>query len=269
MKKMIIIMTAAALLMACSGSGNDELFDSWKAWVAVNSAYLFDDYQNDWKERHGGDPSSLFYENETVVMNIRRRYSGVDTIKCYTSNLAPIGTAIYSGLKNYLISEYKQCVNDFDYKEDNEIISDVIDRFKENYKPDEKGVYNIWFTINGFEMTDEEKETLDLIFPNDAQNLIYNMDWLFKSESAMSTLKQDLIGMCGTFSDFYEFITNAVTVVESGVELNRGKYNVYNVIYHIATDSVSKYALCRILEKEDGYSELELVKSSDNLLDLY
>lgn len=263
MKQTIIIMTVAALLSACNR--NDELFDSWKAWVAVNSGVtglIEADYESDWYSRMVGDPSSLFYETETIVISMN---NGVPN-KYLTSNLWPAGTRIYKTLVDGVRNEYVKCINDGAKTDDGQIISNVIDRFiTSDIHMSSDGVYYFDLRISKNELDDEEIHELGMSNANDTVSLRYAMDWLFKSDSEISTLVADINGMCGSFDDFCNFLNNSVTVVKS--EKDKDCPNVYNVIYHIATDNVSRYSLCRILEKERG-SELELVRSSDSLLNL-
>ena len=263
MKRTFIIL-AVALLTACSGK--ECLFDSWKPWVAVNSGVtelIETDYESDWYGRMAGDPSSLFYENETMVMNM----SNGSCPEFLTSNLWPVGMRIYTALTEMVREEYVKCINDGSKPDNDIIVSTVVDRFlASDIQKSSDGVYCLDLKISKDELNEEEISELKINNQSDTVSLRYEMDWLFKSERMLSTLVGDINGMCGTFDDFCCFLNNSVTVVKSGKDKNLS--NLYNVIYHIDTDKVSTYSLCRIFEKGDGKSELELVRSSASLSDL-
>lgn len=159
MKRTFIIL-AVALLTACSGK--ECLFDSWKPWVAVNSGVtelIETDYESDWYGRMAGDPSSLFYENETMVMNM----SNGSCPEFLTSNLWPVGMRIYTALTEMVREEYVKCINDGSKPDNDIIVSTVVDRFlASDMQKSSDGVYYLDFRISKDELNEEEISELKI-----------------------------------------------------------------------------------------------------------
>lgn len=132
-----------------------------------------------------------------------------------TSNLSPVETRIYGALSEMVINEYVKCINDgreLHY----DIIPDVMDQFLETYVHESSGGFcYLDFKVSKGELYEEEIEGLGIHDQTDSVNLRYDMDWLFESESGISTLLGDFHSMCGPFDDFCNFLNNSVTVVEA------------------------------------------------------
>lgn len=262
-------MTFAGIL--CSCSSDKKVFESWKGWVAMNTCSY--SLQEEFKKEYGnkGDLSSLFYENETSVVYT----SGYERVSWTTDDLSVLGSNIYMILGGKIDYRYTQLIQSSDYMSDNDIVMSeikssidyAVDPDSHSYRhfgskmgliSDENGVL-YW----GVE--DKLPESYHKHYPTLVE---YNVDWLFRNENNLKTLANDLLGLCGSYSDFYDFVMDSVSVLDSEWVENRAGSDVYDVIYQIDAGDSTKYALCQILINDEN-SEIQLINSSKSLMDLY
>ena len=270
--KFLVCMTFAGML--CSCGSDKEVFESWKGWVAMNtcSYNLKEEFKKEYANK--GDLSSLFYENETSVVYFDISGSG-DSWK--TSDLSVLGSNIYSEFELKIYDEYFQLIKNNDYKSDDDIVMSALNRSVDNvgvtnyrvdfmHTPwlisDENGVL-YWGVEDN--LPDSLQEFYHTYYPILVQ---YNVDWLFRNENNLKTLANDLLCLCGSYSDFYDFVMDSVSVLDSEWIENRAGSDVYDVIYQIDAGDSTKYALCQILVNDEN-SEIQLINSSDSLMDLY
>ena len=269
--KFLVCMTFAGML--CSCGSDKEVFESWKGWVAMNtcSYSLLEEFKKEYANK--GDLSSLFYENETSVIYVGWR--GQDSWEA--SDLSVLGSNIYLILGGKIDYEYIQLIQNADYKSDNDIIMSAINS-SVDYAVDPNSRYDFSSKMglisdeNGVLYWGVEDNLPDFLqkkynryYPILVQ---YNVDWLFRNENNLKTLANDLLGLCGSYSDFYDFVMDSVSVLDSEWIENRAGSDVYGVIYQIDAGDSTEYALCQILVNDEN-SEIQLINSSDSLMDLY
>ena len=259
-------MVCATMLCGC---GSDkEVFESWKGWVAMNtwSYALKDEFKKECANK--GDLSSLFYENETTVKwRITLAMRDIEE-QWITDDLSQLGSGIYRSLQErvYLkyieMVKYNEIVEDSEMSPEDTIVIDAIKDFINDIHEDEDGTFYIG----------REESLPDYIvekYNYDLKGYVrYNVDWLFRNENNLKTLANDLLCLCGSYSDFYDFVMDSVSVLDSEWIENRAGSDVYDVIYQIDAGDSTKYALCQILVNEEN-SEIQLINSSDSLMDLY
>ncbi|OUO34834.1 hypothetical protein B5F83_10395 [Muribaculum sp. An289] len=261
-KKLLICMTFAGIFYSCGS--NDEVFESWKGWVAMNTCSY--NLQEEFKKEYAnkGDISSLFYEHGEVEMS----YLNGSPSK-FTSDLNDLAESIYKVLSSAVNDKYENNIKNGIYKADNDIIMDVIQEFILGHE------YTIYSLVQRksdnayFYMGPPGAPTK--FYEEKGKNWIdiyYNVDWLFRNENNLKTLADDLLGLCGRYSDFYDFVMGSVSVLDSEWIESRAGSDVYNVIYQIDTKDSTKYALCQILVNEEN-SEIQLINTSDSLMNLY
>lgn len=249
-------MTFAGML--CSCGSDKEVFESWKGWVAMKTCSY--DLREAFKKEYDnkGDLSSLFYENETTVRWGRDRWE--------TDDLSDMGTDMYNYFAdNYTDGIYRKYWNQLTSNEsvqsDDEIIRAAVNDIIEHdysgqfFRPDDDGCLYFESNFNAPELDYKIKA-------------LYNVDWLFNNENNVNTLINDLLCLCGSYSDFYDFVMNSVSVLDSEWIENRAGSDVYDVIYQIDAGDSTEYALCQILVNEEN-SEIQLINSSKSLMDLY
>ena len=253
MKKFLVCMVCATML--CSCGSDKEVFESWKGWVAMKTCSY--NLQEEFKKEYAnkGDLSSLFYENETTVRQFQ------DVWK--TDDLSRLGTDMY----NYFTDPFSfGCVYDYYWKlltsdesvqSDDEIVRTVVkNAIEDDYS----------FKFSHF--SDDGCLCFESTAPDKLGDCYYNVEWLFNSENNVNTFIDDLLCLCGSYSDFYDFVMDSVSVLDSEWIENRAGSDVYDVIYQIDAGDSTKYALCQILVNEEN-SEIQLINSSDSLMDLY
>ena len=193
--KRTLIIVAVALLAACSGK--EDLFDSWKPWVAVNSGVtelIETDYESDWYSRMAGDPSSLFYENE-----IYRYY-----FECYDNN------EFYLIVNNEDKFQVKEFLDDSKYNYDIGMLLTVFDYSDIDYKAQNKyphfnlsvnnEIGNSYFGPSDVEsdiaklvLTDKSTDGYNLnfevnIIPKNSGERVMNIDFEFTDASGKITV---------------------------------------------------------------------------------
>ena len=255
--------------MLCSCGSDKKVFESWKGWVAMNtcSYSLKDEFKKEYANK--GDLSSLFYENETTVKWSRTLAMRDIEEQWITDDLSHLGSVIYESLQGRVYSKYIEMVEDSEMSPDDTIVIDAI-----------KDLINDRQTI--FAILDEDEDGTFYVgiqeylpdsimekYNYDLKGYVrYNVDWLFRNENNLKTLANDLLGLCGSYSDFYDFVMNSVSVLDSEWIENRAGSDVYDVIYQIDAGDSTEYALCQILVNEEN-SEIQLINSSKSLMDLY
>jgi len=261
MKKFLVCMVCATMLCGC---GSDkEVFESWKGWVAMNtcSYSLQEEFKKEYANK--GDLSSLFYEQEEVEMS----YLNGSPSK-FTSDLNDLAGSLYKVLESDVYDKYQENVKDGIYEDDNDLIMNIIQGYKSissyPYRLDQRKSDDAYFYMGPqWAPTKFYEEKSQMRF-----NIYYNVDWLFRNENNLKTLANDLLCLCGSYSDFYNFVMNSVSVLDSEWIENRAGSDVYDVIYQIDAGDSTKYALCQILVNDER-SEIQLINSSDSLMDLY
>ena len=271
MKKFLVCLVCATIL--CSCGSDKEVFESWKGWVAMNTCSY--DLQEEFKKEYAnkGDLSSLFYENETSVVWIKSMaFTENEKIQWTTDDLSHLGSVIYEILQGHVDFKYTNLVENSEISPDDTIVMDVIKNFINNRSD---------YMYDSYTLTEDEDGTFyvgikeylpDSIMEKynyDLKGYVrYNVDWLFRNENNLKTLANDLLGLCGSYSDFYDFVMDSVSVLDSEWIENRAGSDVYDVIYQIDAGDLTKYALCQILVNDEN-SEIQLINSSDSLMDLY
>ena len=257
MKKFLACMTFAGML--CSCGSDKEVFESWKGWVAMKtcSYSLREEFKNEYANK--GDLSSLFYEQGEVEMS----YLNGSPSK-FTSDLNDLAGSLYKVLQYDVYDKYVENLKDDVYEPDNDIIMNIIQGYKSissypyRYRLDQRKSDDAYFY----------KGPMWAPTKFDGWGIYYNVDWLFRNENNLKTLANDLLGLCGSYSDFYDFVMDSVSVLDSEWIENRAGSDVYDVIYQIDAGDLTKYALCQILVNDEN-SEIQLINSSDSLMDLY
>lgn len=264
-------MTFAGML--CSCGSDKEVFESWKGWVAMKtcSYSLLEEFKKEYANK--GDLSSLFYENETaVVWNNMWAFSRNEKVQWITDDLSHLESVIYEIFQNRVYFKYEELVENSEISPDDTIVPDVIKNFI-NKRSD--------YMYDSYILTEDVDGTFYIGIKEFLPNSIaekydydlecyvrYNVDWLFKNENNIKTLANDLLCLCGSYSDFYDFVMDSVSVLDSEWIENRAGSDVYDVIYQIDAGDSTKYALCQILVNEEN-SEIQLINSSKSLMDLY
>ena len=269
MKKFLACMTFAGMLCGC---GSDkEVFESWKGWVAMTTCSY--NLQEEFKKEYAnkGDLSSLFYENETSVVYT----SGYERVSWTTDDLSVLGSNIYMILGGKIDYRYTQLIQNSDYMSDNDIVMSeikssidyAVDPESHSYRHfgSKMGLISDENDVLYWGVEDKLPESLHKYYPTLVE---YNVDWLFRNENNLKTLANDLLGLCGSYSDFYDFVMDSVSVLDSEWIENRAGSDVYDVIYQIDAGDLTEYALCQILVNDES-SEIQLINSSDSLMDLY
>lgn len=255
MKKFLVCIVCATIL--CSCGSDKEVFESWKGWVAMNtcSYSLREEFKNEYANK--GDLSSLFYEQGEVEMS----YLNGSPSK-FTSDLNDLAGSLYKVLESDVYDKYQENIKDGIYEDDNDLIMNIIQGYK---------------SISSYPYRLDQRKSDDTYFYQgpmwaptkfDGWNIYYNVDWLFRNENNLKTLANDLLCLCGSYSDFYDFVMSSVTVLDSEWIENRAGSDVYDVIYQIDTGDSTEYALCQILVNDEN-SEIQLINSSDSLMGLY
>ena len=255
MKKFLVCIVCATIL--CSCGSDKEVFESWKGWVAMNtcSYSLREEFKNEYANK--GDLSSLFYEQGEVEMS----YLNGSPSK-FTSDLNDLAGSLYKVLESDVYDKYQENIKDGIYEDDNDLIMNIIQGYK---------------SISSYPYRLDQRKSDDAYFYQgpmwaptkfDGWNIYYNVDWLFRNENNLKTLANDLLCLCGSYSDFYDFVMSSVTVLDSEWIENRAGSDVYDVIYQIDTGDSTEYALCQILVNDEN-SEIQLINSSDSLMGLY
>ena len=255
MKKFLVCLVCATML--CSCGSDKEVFESWKGWVAMNtcSYRLQEEFKKEYANK--GDLSSLFYEQEDVEMS----YLNGSPSK-FTSDLNDLAGSLYKVLQSDVYDKYQENLKDGVYEADNDIIMNIIQGYK---------------SMSSFPRRLDQRKSDDAYFYQgpmwaptkfDGWDIYYNVDWLFRNENNLKTLANDLLCLCGSYSDFYDFVMDSVSVLDSEWIENRAGSDVYDVIYQIDAGDSTKYALCQILVNDEN-SEIQLINSSDSLMDLY
>ena len=248
-------MVCATMLCGC---GSDkEVFESWKGWVAMKtcSYSLLEEFKKEYANK--GDLSSLFYEQGEVEMS----YLNGSPSK-FTSDLNDLAGSLYKVLESDVYDKYQENIKDGIYEDDNNLVMNIIQGYK---------------SISSYPYRLDQRKSDDAYFYQgpmwaptefDGWDIYYNVDWLFRNENNLKTLANDLLCLCGSYSDFYDFVMNSVSVLDSEWIENRAGSDVYDVIYQIDAGDSTKYALCQILVNDEN-SEIQLINSSDSLMDLY
>lgn len=255
MKKFLVCIVCATIL--CSCGSDKEVFESWKGWVAMNtcSYNLKEEFKKEYANK--GDLSSLFYEQGEVEMS----YLNGSPSK-FTSDLNDLAGSLYKVLESDVYDKYQENIKDGIYEDDNDLIMNIIQGYK---------------SISSYPYRLDQRKSDDAYFYQgpmwaptkfDGWNIYYNVDWLFRNENNLKTLANDLLCLCGSYSDFYDFVMSSVTVLDSEWIENRAGSDVYDVIYQIDTGDSTEYALCQILVNDEN-SEIQLINSSDSLMGLY
>lgn len=255
MKKFLVCMVCATML--CSCGSDKEVFESWKGWVAMNTCP--DDLRETFKKEYAnkGDLSSLFYEQGEVEMSFLN-----GSPSKFTSDLDNLAASLYKVLESDVYDKYQKNVKDGIYEDDNDLIMNIIQGYK---------------SISSYPYRLDKRKSDDAYFYRgplwapaefDGWRIYYNVDWLFRNENNLKTLANDLLCLCGSYSDFYDFVMNSVSVLDSEWIENRAGSDVYDVIYQIDAGDSTEYALCQILVNDEN-SEIQLINSSDSLMDLY
>ena len=255
MKKFLVCLVCATMLCGC---GSDkEVFESWKGWVAMKtcSYSLLEEFKKEYANK--GDLSSLFYEQGEVEMS----YLNGSPSK-FTSDLNDLAGSLYKVLESDVYDKYQENIKDGIYEDDNNLVMNIIQGYK---------------SISSYPYRLDQRKSDDAYFYQgpmwaptefDGWDIYYNVDWLFRNENNLKTLANDLLCLCGSYSDFYDFVMNSVSVLDSEWIENRAGSDVYDVIYQIDAGDSTKYALCQILVNDEN-SEIQLINSSDSLMDLY
>ena len=263
-------MTFAGILYSCNS--DKEVFESWKGWVAMNtcSSSLQEEFKKEYANK--GDLSSLFYENETTV-TWRSYLATKDIVEQWTTDdLSHLASVIYEILQGHVNFKYTKLIENSEISPDDTIVMDVIKNFINNRSDYINDSYTLTEDVDGTFYVGIKESLPDSIAEKYDYDLTcyvrYNVDWLFKNENNLKTLANDLLGLCGSYSDFYDFVINSVSVLDSEWIENRAGSDVYDVIYQIDAGDSTKYALCQILVNEEN-SEIQLINSSKSLMDLY
>ena len=248
-------MVCATMLCGC---GSDkEVFESWKGWVAMKtcSYSLLEEFKKEYANK--GDLSSLFYEQGEVEMS----YLNGSPSK-FTSDLNDLAGSLYKVLESDVYDKYQENIKDGIYEDDNNLVMNIIQGYK---------------SISSYPYRLDQRKSDDAYFYQgpmwaptefDGWDIYYNVDWLFRNENNLKTLANDLLCLCGSYSDFYDFVMNSVSVLDSEWIENRAGSDVYDVIYQIDAGDSTEYALCQILVNDEN-SEIQLINSSNSLMDLY
>lgn len=250
MKKFLVYVVSATML--CSCSPDQAVFESCKGWVAMKTCSydLLEEFKKEYDCK--GDLSSLFYEQGEVEMS----YLNGSPSK-FTSNLNDLAGSLYKALEDVVYYKYQENVEDGIYEDDNDIIMNIIQEYKSE-SLDQRESDDAYFYKGPFWAPTKF----------DGRDIYYNVDWLFRNESKLKTLSNDLLGICGKYNDFYDFVMNSVSVLDSEWIENIAGSDVYDVIYQIDAGDSTEYALCKILVNEENI-EIQLINSSDTLMDLY
>ena len=243
--------------MLCSCGSDKEVFESWKGWVAMKtcSYSLLEEFKKEYANK--GDLSSLFYEQGEVEMS----YLNGSPSK-FTSDLNDLAGSLYKVLESDVYDKYQENIKDGIYEDDNDLIMNIIQGYK---------------SISSYPYRLDQRKSDDAYFYQgpmwaptefDGWDIYYNVDWLFRNENNLNTLANDLLCLCGSYSDFYDFVMNSVSVLDSEWIENRAGSDVYDVIYQIDAGDSTEYALCQILVNDEN-SEIQLINSSKSLMDLY
>lgn len=255
MKKFLVCLVCATMLCGC---GSDkEVFESWKGWVAMKtcSYSLLEEFKKEYANK--GDLSSLFYEQGEVEMS----YLNGSPSK-FTSDLNDLAGSLYKVLESDVYDKYQENIKDGIYEDDNNLVMNIIQGYK---------------SISSYPYRLDQRKSDDAYFYQgpmwaptefDGWDIYYNVDWLFRNENNLKTLANDLLCLCGSYSDFYDFVMNSVSVLDSEWIENRAGSDVYDVIYQIDAGDSTEYALCQILVNDEN-SEIQLINSSNSLMDLY
>ena len=255
MKNFLVCLVCATML--CSCGSDKEVFESWKGWVAMKtcSYSLLEEFKKEYANK--GDLSSLFYEQGEVEMS----YLNGSPSK-FTSDLNDLAGSLYKVLESDVYDKYQENIKDGIYEDDNNLVMNIIQGYK---------------SISSYPYRLDQRKSDDAYFYQgpmwaptefDGWDIYYNVDWLFRNENNLKTLANDLLCLCGSYSDFYDFVMNSVSVLDSEWIENRAGSDVYDVIYQIDAGDSTKYALCQILVNDEN-SEIQLINSSDSLMDLY
>ena len=201
--------------------------------------------------------SPLFSENETTV--VLDGYWGISWLEKDLTNLA---SKMYEDMIDEVISSYSSYVEDrMKSVSTKEIIAEAIDNCLTDHTKSSSGgekYYNVYQ-----DLPDEAGEK----YKGRKGIVSYSIDWLVNDENNLNKLNTNLIGFCGNYKDFYEFVMKSISVIDIEKAGKRSGAKMYDVTYKISYGNSSGYALCRILiNKKD--SEIELVNKSENLLDL-
>lgn len=255
MKKFLIGAICIVVLCSCSSKKNEAEY--WKGWVAMN-AYGYS-LQKDYKEQYNYhmEFSPLFSENETTV--VLDGYWGISWLEKDLTNLA---SKMYEDMIDEVISSYSSYVEDrMKSVSTKGIIAEAIDNCLTDHTKSSSGgekYYNVYQDLPN-EAGEKYKGRKGIVS--------YSIDWLVNDENNLNKLNTNLIGFCGNYKDFYEFVMKSVSVIDIEKAGKRSGAKIYDVTYKISYGNSSGYALCRILiNKKD--SEIELVDKSENLLDL-
>lgn len=256
MKKILIGAICIAVLCSCSSKKKEAEY--WKGWVAMN-AYGYR-LQEDYKERQEdqAELAQLFSANETAV----NYYDFYGTETWIEKDLTNLGSSIYDGMVDNIISSYSSSVGDRRESVFSDvIIADAVNKYLANHKEsDEHG--KMYYELYQ-ELPDFVKEK----YKGNSAGVYYCIDWLLNDENNLKTLQKNVGKLCGDYKDFYEFVMKSVSVIDIEKAGKRSGAKMYDVTYKISYGNSSGYALCRILiNKKD--SEIELVDKSENLLDL-
>ena len=255
MKKFLVCLVCATMLCGC---GSDkEVFESWKGWVAMKtcSYSLLEEFKKEYANK--GDLSSLFYEQGEVEMS----YLNGSPSK-FTSDLNDLAGSLYKVLESDVYDKYQENIKDGIYEDDNNLVMNIIQGYK---------------SISSYPYRLDQRKSDDAYFYQgpmwaptefDGWDIYYNVDWLFRNENNLKTLANDLLCLCGSYSDFYDFVMNSVSVLDSEWIENRAGSDVYDVIYQIDAGDSTENALCQILVNDEN-SEIQLINSSNSLMDLY
>lgn len=255
MKNFLVCLVCATML--CSCGSDKEVFESWKGWVAMKtcSYSLLEEFKKEYANK--GDLSSLFYEQGEVEMS----YLNGSPSK-FTSDLNDLAGSLYKVLESDVYDKYQENIKDGIYEDDNNLVMNIIQGYK---------------SISSYPYRLDQRKSDDAYFYQgpmwaptefDGWDIYYNVDWLFRNENNLKTLANDLLCLCGSYSDFYDFVMNSVSVLDSEWIENRAGSDVYDVIYQIDAGDSTEYALCQILVNDEN-SEIQLINSSNSLMDLY